>query len=104
MQQLHKHKRNVTGIPPAHAQRVYRVVLHLFTGSFAIIGKLLALGSWYLVGIFLLQDLAGAPFCEILRELLLINLAGTYFSLKRGAWSIKKRGRSLPLREKNGIN
>jgi hypothetical protein len=34
--------------------------------------------------------LAGAPFYEILPELLFVNLAGTCFSLKRGAWSIKK--------------
>ncbi len=40
---------------------------------------------------FVLYDLAGSPFCEILRELFFVNLAGTYFSLKRGAWSIKKR-------------
>jgi hypothetical protein len=51
---------------------------------------------WHLpIGIFglvffVLLDLGGAPFCEILRELLFVNLAGTYFSLKRGAGSIKK--------------
>jgi hypothetical protein len=55
------------------------------------IGKLLALAGRYIrFGIFVLQDLAGASFCEILREILFVNSAGTYFFLKRGAWSIKK--------------
>ncbi len=46
--------------------------------------------------------MAGAPFCEILRELFFVNLAGTYFSLKRGAWSIKK-GAEASLWGKKGV-
>jgi hypothetical protein len=46
--------------------------------------------------------LAGALFCEILRELLFVNLAGTYFSLKRGAWFIKK-GAEASLCGKKGV-
>jgi hypothetical protein len=46
--------------------------------------------------------LAGAPFCEILWELLFVNLAGTYFSLKRRALSIKK-GAEASLEGEKGV-
>jgi hypothetical protein len=56
------------------------------------------------VGIFgsVFLDLAGAPFCEILRELLFVNLAGTYFSLKRGLGP-SKRGQKLTFEGKKGF-
>jgi hypothetical protein len=45
--------------------------------------------------------MAGAPFYEILRELLFVNLAGTYFSLKRGLGP-SKRGQKPPFEGKRG--
>jgi hypothetical protein len=50
---------------------------------------------------FVLSDLARAPFCEILRELLFVNLAGTYFSLKKGLGP-SKRGQKTPFEKKRG--
>ncbi len=68
-----------------------RVVLHLFTGSLAGIGKLPALAGPYIrFGIFCTVRFGGSSTLWNFAELLFVNLAGTYFSLKRRAWSIKK--------------
>jgi hypothetical protein len=73
-----------------------RVAFHLFTGSLAGLGKLPAFAGWYIrFDIFVMEDLAGASICEILQELLFVNSAGTFFSLKRGLGP-SKRGQKPP--------
>ncbi len=74
----------------------FRVVLHLFTGSLAGIGKLPALASWYIwFGIFctvrfggssILWNFAGTPFCKFGRNL---------FFPQKGGLIHQKGGRSL---------
>ncbi len=82
---------------------IFRVVLHLFTGSLAGIGKLPALAGWYIpFGIFctvrfggssILWNFAGTPF---------FKFSGNLFFPQKGGLVHQKVSRSLPSREKRG--
>jgi hypothetical protein len=68
-----------------------RVASHLFTGSLAGISKLPALAGRYIWFGFLYCKIWGElHFVKFYGNSFFVNSAGTYFSLKRGAWSIKK--------------
>ncbi len=78
-----------------------RVILHLFTGSLASIGKLAALAGRYIsFGIFFSVRFGGSSILWNFVGTLFCKFSGNSFFPQKGGLVHQKGGRSLPLREK----